>query len=274
MYRFNLPSANSCHQNMHLEKDRSRVDLSQLRYVSCGIRQSVRHGHPLFSKHFRIPLPTLFHIVRSLYESRQQKYIAAETQLDPSTIQEIHADYSELWRLHNDSHPIIFPSNDVVEIDEKKLRWHLGFYDPDPNAMIVEGEWVLGLVGRESKKVYMVSVIGRSEDDLIPTIERRVEKGATIITDKLSTYNILNAKGYTYRFIKKNDKKNKKISFARDDIGLGLRIHVNTIEGQWQKIEDELIHHHSVYGNRVACLLHEYMFKRNRGDFLDLLKYQ
>jgi hypothetical protein len=258
----------SCHQNMELEHHKRRLDGRLLRCRPCDQRRSIRHG-TFFAMHNKIPLPTFFHIIRSLYEGRLQRFIAAETQLSCTTIERIHHDYTELCQKYNDDHPIIFDRNDIVEIDEKKLRWHLGLYDHDPNAMVVEGEWVLGLFGRNSKKVYMLPVIGRGYDDLIPIIERRIEKGATVISDKLPTYNILNAKGYTYRYINK-----KKDGFARDDAALDLKIHVNSIEGQWQKIENELIHHHSLYGNRIASLLHEYLFKVNGGVFLDLLKYQ
>jgi hypothetical protein len=253
---------------MTLEKDRSRLDGYQLRCGSCRSRRSIRN-QSFFAKHDKIPLPTLFFILRSLFEGRVQRYIVNDTKLSATTIDQIHHDYTELCQKYLDDHPIYFDQNDIVEIDEKKLRWHLGLYDPDPDAMVVEGDWVLGLFGRNSKKVYMVPVIGRGYDDLIPIIESRIQRGATVISDKLSTYNILNAKGYTYRCINK-----KKDGFARDDISLGLRIHVNAIEGQWQKVESELIYHYSFYGNRVASLLHEYLFKKNGGDFLDLVKIQ
>lgn len=257
----------SCNSPMQLEERKKRRDGYQLRCGSCDKNMSIRHNS-FFARHPKIPLPTLFHIIRSFYEGRQQRFIAEETRLNPSTIQRIHADYASACKNHNDSHPIVFDANDIVEIDEKRLRWRRGLYDPDPNAMVVEGDWVLGMVGRRSKKVYMVPVIGRAFEDLIPIIRRRVVAGATIISDKLATYNVFNMMNYTYRCINK-----KRDGFARDDIGLGLRIHVNTIEGQWQKIEIDLIQHHSLYGHRVDALLHEYMFRKNGGDFLDLLKY-
>jgi len=175
-----------CQHPMKLQRRKRRLDGYQLRCRSCDTMESIR-CNSFFARHDKIPLPTIIHIIRSLYEGRQQRYIASETQLNPLTIQRIHTDYIELCRRANDARPIIFPSDEIVEIDEKHLKWKLGLYDPDPNAMVVEGHWVLGLFGRKSGKVYMVPVIGRSEDDLIPIITNRVQQGATIITDKLST---------------------------------------------------------------------------------------
>ena len=257
-----------CNRRMHLQKRKKRIDQYELRCGRCGQRRSIRHGS-FFAHHKKIPIPTIFQIIRNLYEVRKQSDIAKETGISEQSITVLHKEYSEMVRHYNDNHPIHFFVDDIVEIDEKKLKWYSGLRDPDPNALVVQGEWVIGLTGRNSKKVYMVPIIDRSHQSVLPVIMNRIDEGATVVTDKLSSYDALKDV-YHEKYFCINKEQD---GFARTDEETGLRVHVNTIEGEWQKIESHLSLHHGVYGDRVGYLLHEYMFVKNNCNFLDLLKY-
>ncbi|CAG2256387.1 unnamed protein product [Mytilus edulis] len=71
----------------------------------------------------------------------------------------------------------------IVEIDEAKFGKRK--YNRE---RVVDGNWVLGGICRETKEIFLMKVEKRDEDTLIPIIEQYVEKGSTSTTDCWASY--------------------------------------------------------------------------------------
>ena len=48
---------------------------------------------------------------------------------------------------------------------------------------MVDGNWVLGCICRETRSIFLIKVEKRDKETLIPLIEKYVEKGSTVIAD-------------------------------------------------------------------------------------------
>jgi transposase-like protein len=84
----------------------------------------------------------------------------------------------------------------TVEIDESKYgkrKYHRG--------KAVEGQWVLGMLERESGAVVMLPVEKRDAATLIPLIKRWVAPETSIYTDCWKAYSTLSSEGYTHHTV-------------------------------------------------------------------------
>jgi transposase-like protein len=73
-------------------------------------------------------------------------------------------------------------------------------------------------------RVIMIPVEKRSSDDLIPIIEKWIEKGSTIVSDYWRAYDCLGHKGWQHL------KVNHKLNFKDPETGACT----NTIEAEWR----------------------------------------
>jgi transposase-like protein len=86
--------------------------------------------------------------------------------------------------------------NKTVEIDESKFgrrKYHMGHP--------VKGQWVFGVVERESGKMFLVPVPDRTADTLKVVMDAWIEPGTTVISDCWGAYRDLDAQGYTHRTV-------------------------------------------------------------------------
>lgn len=107
----------------------------------------------------------------------------------------------------------------TVEIDESKFgrrKYNRG--------KRVEGQWVFGMLERESGKVVMVPVDKRNRFTLIPIIKRWIRPGTTIISDFWKAYNCLKYEKYQHL------KVNHKLNFKDPITGANT----NRIESSWR----------------------------------------
>lgn len=106
---------------------------------------------------------------------------------------------------------------DIIEIDEslfgKKRKYHRG--------TSFRRQWVFGIIERGSRKTYFVPVTRRSQEELIPIIESRIEPGAKIFHDDWAVYRNLSDRGF------KDDVVNHSKEFKSDSGAC-----TNTIEGK------------------------------------------
>ena len=140
--------------------------------------------------------------------------------------------------------------NCTVEIDESKFgrrKYNKG--------RIVEGQWVLGGICRESRECFLVPVSDRSSDTLIPIILERVEKGTIIITDEWRPYNKLNELGYTHKTVNHSEHFVDPITGA----------HTNLIENTWWCVKRQLPSTHTTKRNFLEHLA-EYMWRRRHSN--------
>lgn len=89
----------------------------------------------------------------------------------------------------------------------------------------VERPWILGLMDSVSKKVVLKIVPNRSNETLLPLIERHVAPGTHIITDGWQGYNTITHSQNNYTHTSVNHKEN----FVDPDTG----VHTQGIENFW-----------------------------------------
>jgi hypothetical protein len=101
--------------------------------------------------------------------------------------------------------------NKTVEIDESKFgrrKYNRGHP--------VKGQWVFGLVERESGRSFLVPVPGRTAYTLTSENRAWIEPGTTLISDCGVAYQEIGSNGYTHRTV------NHSISFINTDTGITL----------------------------------------------------
>ena len=107
--------------------------------------------------------------------------------------------------------------------------------------------WIFGLVERESNTLLLYPVSDRSEETLLPTIERHVEKGATIFSDGWSAYCPLNNLGYEHFTVL--HKYSFKKTYVNQDTKEEVEVHTNRIEGAWKHAKD---HFRKMSGTKIT----------------------
>ena len=123
--------------------------------------------------------------------------------------------------------------NTTVEIDESKFgkrKYNVG--------RVIEGQWILGGICRESKDFFMVPVQKRDAATLLQVIKDKISPGTTIISDCWRAYNCLQNEGYQYL------KVNHSVNFVDPISGA----HTNTIERKWRDAKNLV----PKYGRRKA----------------------
>lgn len=150
--------------------------------------------------------------------------------------------------------------NCVVEIDEAKFgkrKYNRG--------RVVEGQWVLGGICRETKESFFVPVEDRSAETLCGIIEKHVEKGSVLHTDCWRGYAPLAERGYRHLTV------NHTEHFVDPDSGACT----NTIESTWWAIKRSLPSSHTRkenFGQHLA----EYIWRRKKSGcpciFTELVK--
>ena len=80
-----------------------------------------------------------------------------------------------------------------VEIDESKFgkrKYNCGH--------VIEGQWVLGGICRETKEFFLVTVPSRDKETLIPIIKNKIKPGTTILSDCWKTYDCLEKEDFLH----------------------------------------------------------------------------
>ena len=117
-----------------------------------------------------------------------------------------------------------------VELDEslfgRKVKYHRG--NPNLGTKI----WIFGMVDRNTNSIILYPVNDRSQNTLIPLIERHIEKGSTIYSDGWSAYCDLNSRGYRH-FTVLHKYAFKKI-YVNVETKEEIVVHTNRIEGAWK----------------------------------------
>jgi transposase-like protein len=110
----------------------------------------------------------------------------------------------------------------TVEIDESKFgrrKYNRG--------KRVEGQWVFGMIERESGRVVLEAVEKRDRATLLPIIKKWVLPGTRIMSDMWKSYDTLGDEGYTHLTV------NHSIQFLNPDNGACT----NRIESTWRAVK-------------------------------------
>ncbi|XP_061187524.1 uncharacterized protein LOC133195646 [Saccostrea echinata] len=133
----------------------------------------------------------------------------------------------------------------VVEIDESLFGRRVKFHRGNPNCGLKI--WIFGMVERDSNTLVMYPVSDRTEDTLLPIIERHVEKGSTIYSDGWSAYCKLNDAGYDhFTVLHKYSFKKTYINTKSQEV---VEVLTNRIEGAWKHAKD---HFRRLVGTKLS----------------------
>ena len=117
-----------------------------------------------------------------------------------------------------------------IEIDESLFGRRVKYHRGNPNVGVKV--WVFGMVERSSNSIILYPVNDRSEETLLPLIERHVEKGSSIYSDGWSAYWDLNNRGYKH-FTVLHKYSFKKV-YVETATKKEVVVHTNRIEGAWK----------------------------------------
>ena len=112
----------------------------------------------------------------------------------------------------------------IVEIDESKFgkrKYNRG--------RLLTGQWVFGMVERDTNNIIMCTVPDRSTATLLPIIQTFVLPG-TIYSDEWASYNILNHTGFIHQTV------NHSENFVDPSSG----VHTQKIEGSWRGVKKRM----------------------------------
>ena len=81
----------------------------------------------------------------------------------------------------------------IVEIDGSKFGKHK--YN---KGRLVEGQWVLGGICREDKKIFLIPVPSHDKETLIPLLIERIRPGSIIYSDCWKSYDCLDQHDFSH----------------------------------------------------------------------------
>ncbi|XP_078329246.1 uncharacterized protein LOC111114334 [Crassostrea virginica] len=125
----------------------------------------------------------------------------------------------------------------VVEIDKSLFGRRVKFHRGNPNLGMKV--WIFGMVERETNTLLIYPVSDRSEDTLLPIIQRHVEPGPTIYSDGWSAYCGLNDLG-NHHFTVLHKYSFKKV-YIQKDTREEVEILTNRTEGAWKHAKEYFV---------------------------------
>lgn len=118
---------------------------------------------------------------------------------------------------------------------------------------------VLGVVGRDSGRVWMGVISNATQARIEPILTRLLTPGARVHTDESGAYNRLTALGFEHRTVCHSAKE-----YARDDDGDGFcEVHNNTMEGIWTGLRNFLRPFRGVSKHNLAGYVAVFMWAHN-----------
>lgn len=149
----------------------------------------------------------------------------------------------------------------VVEIDESvfgRRKYNRG--------KRVNGQWIFGMIERESGRVILIPVENRSRETLLPIIKKWILPGSLIISDCWKPYDILSQEDFQHL------KVNHSLHFKDPETGANT----NRIESTWRAAKayyNSSGRRNSFYGGYLAkyCFFKECEMA-GKDKFIELLK--
>lgn len=148
------------------------------------------------------------------------------------------------WLMHNQKQ--IGGDGIIVEIDEAKFgrrKYHRG--------RLITGQWLFDGIQRDTKKMFVVPVISRKAEILLPLIQKYIAPGSIIYSDCWKAY----------EQIDKNIYQHHTVNHSENFVDPRTGIHTQNIEREWRNIRGIIPR----YGCREYHFNHyiaEFMFKK------------
>ncbi|XP_072380289.1 uncharacterized protein [Diabrotica undecimpunctata] len=155
-----------CHINKNLIKRSNRIDEHFWHCKKCGHSSSVREGS-IFVR-TKKSMSQILIIIYGYSHDFSLKQIQIESSLSDGTIVEWFNFCREICTKHLQQHPVEIGGFDengeptTVEIDLHR-KYHRGADDE---------QWIFGGVERNSGRLFVTPVVGRSEETLLPIVSR------------------------------------------------------------------------------------------------------
>lgn len=254
---------------LRIYDDDTRIDKVVYRCDKCYTTKSLRHGS-IFA-HSDQDLFVLCRLLVCFYHhitvtQATDMYSVSRDAVGNFYYQLRNAMYNYIM-----AHPIKFDVDEVIEADELYLH-RVYYYDASGEASLAH--WVVGMIGRESGKVYLDVVSERDSAALLSVAKQCAPRDAVIISDEWAAYGALD-RDYQHKWCKKEkkgshsypltykwtDKKNREIS-----------VHTNTIEGFWSHFRAMLHWSRGWNANYIHYILGEFMYRKSGYPFLAALQ--
>ena len=228
------------------------------KYTIKDVKLTVRHETWLVD--CKLPLESVVELIYLWSQAFSVDEIIHELKLSKKTVIEwTHFFRESCFTTVMDSSEQIGGEGVEVEIDESKFgkrKYYRGHR--------VEGQWVFG--GREKhnkKKVFMVPVMDRKQNTLLPIISKWIKKGSIIHSDCWKSYNRLGKMGYSH----------VTVNHSKEFVNPLNNACTNSIESDWRHAKVSMPRY-GVHRGHHAGYLAEFMWRRkNMGEdnFLNLL---
>ena len=182
---------------LRLADDASRLDGVVYRCSKCTTRRSLRHGSIFF--HSDQPLLLLCRVMACFHLHLTVTQTADLLSSTRTIVGDFFFHLRDAIYNYIMSHPIRFDEDEVVEVDELYLS-KINYYDEVGESQLAH--WIVGLVGRQSGRVYLDVVPDRDSNMMLSVTRACVDHGAVVISDECAAYTALDGE-YQHKWCKK-----------------------------------------------------------------------
>lgn len=226
----------------------------RMRCSACRWECAYRHGS-IFADS-RLPLLAATMLLRSFAAGVGKSAAAREHGYSWKCVDALWTVCRERLREYVMAHPVTFPADDIVEIDECYVRCV-----QQPGAPQL---WVIGLIGRKSGLVALGWSYGHSTAAVRQVIDRHLPHRNTVtISDKHQSFRYLCGIREHHFSEKRKEADHLWVEVAHVQMGrlrsgANQPLHSNYIEGYWSHFRKRIGKAHA---GTVDLLLHELMFR-------------
>ncbi|GFO38369.1 hypothetical protein PoB_006487400 [Plakobranchus ocellatus] len=243
----NTFSCQACDQTMRLQKREGRDYIHGCVWCcpGCQRRNSITIRLNSFFEGSHLQLLQILDVVYWWCRNLRQVHVMQETGVSKKTVidwQNYIRDICAQYVI--DHHVQLGGRNRTVEIDESKFmhrKYNRGRFR--------QGQWVLGMIERETDNCCLKPVDDRSACTLLPIIQQHVLPGTRIVTDQWAAYNALpnHASGnHLLHFVDPNNDT----------------VHTNQIEGCWAHAKSKFRAMHGSSDDLFLTYIQEFMWRK------------
>jgi transposase-like protein len=251
--------------------DRAYSEGIRLYCKVCHGNWGVRHGS-VFS-HSDLPLTTLIRLTHSFLAKVKASQAATTCGVHRNTVSKWYSVLRDCIDQYMEKHPIFFPADEIVEVDECHLRCLQHKREPTTTTTTTESStrtgpkvWIIGCIGRDTGWVALDKSKDHKTETIRPLIDSHLPHPTTIVlADKDKSFLYLKKVHPFYHSEKRHPKKGDKL-WVETFLGCGpgrhgrrqFVVHTNTIEGYWAHFRRTIGNHKAV---TIDLLLSECMFR-------------
>jgi hypothetical protein len=269
-------SCATCHSAMELATWHETPNYVTWRCPTAGCRNTHTVTTDSFFHRHHVSIIQMFMIARMLESRHSFTQIAREVDLTRETVRAIWIEMIDRMQAWLDAHlfnaDYVFGRWDQIEIDEAMVKWKA----PDRKRPWVSGDsqanrgdWIVGMISRVDRRIVIQCIEDRTRESLIEPIQEALQRGATVITDALVTYDALDTDYDHHTINKRVDGFAQVQSCERHR---SLNVHVNHCESLWSKVRDYARQRHINRRADAPYLCIEFMFNYYNRHLCDALK--